>query len=186
MFSRICTFFGLYLIHFGFVNGLSFKQCSEQDSYFARSRERIEFCPLQSGDSPWRETHERIISKMSCSSMCHLRSWCNSALYHKLNESCLLSEWNRTSPFVTYVKSSDSIYFERHKCDIKELFIAVVSKAIDCADVRSIGFTTNDVYGVKASSGEAGHYQSVLCEMTLLSGGWTVFQQCVDEVVSFK
>ena len=168
----------------GAKGSLSFDQCTKHDSYFAKSKQGIEFVPKSNG--VWSERYENVASEMKCSSLCHQHgSLCQSAVYHLVEKTCVLSECNRITPGITYVKSDHVVYFERQKCQVKERYIALVPSAKDFADVREMGSPKDGIYGVKSASGTTGEYQSVLCQMSYLGGGWTVFQQRVDGAVSF-
>ena len=194
MLSKVTIYLRLFLLlswmHCVFAV-LSFNQCTIMDSYFVKSSQGIEFLAVNSTtNSVWREQKD-VQKEMHCSSLCHQRpSWCQSAIYNVFNKTCFLSHLSRMElvPGIVYIKSSNVSYFERQKCGgggLKERFIALVPKAKDCADVRSMGWAIDGVYGIGDSGVTSEHYRSVLCQMSYLGGGWTVFQQRVDGVVSF-
>ncbi|XP_066932601.1 fibrinogen-like protein 1 [Clytia hemisphaerica] len=158
-------------------NAVQFDQCSQKDSYFAKSTESWEV-EVES----WSDSFQ-VNTEIQCPKACHDNTKCQSAAFYLDTNKCLLKDTSRMTVNATLRRIPDRVsFYERKQCPVKWHYIAFVPKVNDCKGIQEAGWGRSGVYTIEGANGEI---SSILCDMTLLGGGWTTIQQRVDGSVSF-
>ncbi|XP_066911660.1 microfibril-associated glycoprotein 4-like [Clytia hemisphaerica] len=159
------------------IEALETDQCGPKDSYFVKSNKGWEI-----GTGSWSDSF-KVDNEIQCPSRCHRVPKCVSAAFYVDTKICRLSDTNRMTVNAALKLVPGIVYYERKLCSSKKTsFIAIIPSAKDCTDIKRKGWKSSGVYAV----GEGENPRQILCEMSLLDGGWTVFQERVDDSVSFQ